>query len=191
MSYRDRSRREPHMPRIIKLELDEKNIKGRLIGVAILLLIAFVFIGIAVNGAFSSEPGWKVMESYAEGVSYSDQFVLNYYLGDDGRNATTEQRAINMVYGQAMEDAYRIFTHELLEDGTHNSGYLNAHLNEEVAIEPALYRALELLRNAGLRYIYLAPVYAQYQGVFLAQDDLETLTTLLEEGKRRKEEVDG
>ena len=173
MRYRDRSRREPNMPRIIKLELDEKNIKGRLIGVAILLLIAFVFIGIAVNGAFSSEPGWKVMESYAEGVSYSDQFVLNYYLGDDGRNATTEQRAINMVYAQAMEDAYRIFTHELLEDGTHNIGYLNAHMNEEVTIEPALYRALALLEEAGLRYVYLAPVYAQYQSVFLCQDDVE------------------
>ena len=173
MSYRDRSRREPHMPRIIKLELDEKNIKGRLIGVAILLIIAFVFIGIAVNGAFSSEPGWKIMECHAEGVNYSEEFVLNYYLGDDGRNATTEQRAINMVYAQAMEDAYRIFTHELLEDGTHNIGYLNAHLNEEVTIEPALYRALELLENAGLRYAYLAPVYAQYRGVFLSQNDEE------------------
>ena len=45
MSYRDRSRREPNMPRVIKLELDEKNIKGRLIGVVILLAIAFTFIG--------------------------------------------------------------------------------------------------------------------------------------------------
>ena len=173
MSYRDRSRREPHMPRIIKLELDEKNIRGRLIGVVILLAIAFTAIGVAVKGAFTSEPGWKVMDCYAEGVSYSDQFVLNYYLGADGRNATTEQRAINTVYAQAMEDAYRIFTHELLEDGTHNIGYLNAHLNEVVSIEPALYRALELLQNAGLRYVYLAPAYIQYQAVFLTQNDAE------------------
>ena len=173
MRYRDRSRREPNMPRIIKLELDEKNIKGRLIGVVILLAIAFTFIGIAVKGVFTSEPGWKVMECYAEGVNYSEEFVLNYYLGADGRNATSEQRAINTVYGQAMEDAYRIFTQELLEDGTHNIGYLNAHLNEEVTIEPALYRALELLEEAGLRYAYLSPVYAQYQSVFLSQNDDE------------------
>ena len=173
MSYRDRSRREPHMPRIIKLELDEKNIKGRLIGVVILLAIAFTFIGIAVKGVFTSEPGWKVMECYAEGVNYSEEFVLNFYLGANGRNATQEQRAINTVYAQAMEDAYRIFTHESLEDGTHNIGYLNAHLNEEVTIEPALYRALETLENAGLRYHYMAPVYAQYQSVFLSQNDDE------------------
>lgn len=173
MSYRDRSRREPNMPRIIKLELDEKNIRGRLIGVAILLIIAFIFIGIAVNGVFSSEPGWKVMECYAEGVNYSEEFVLNYYLGADGRNATTEQRAINMVYAQAMEDAYRIFTHELLEDGTHNIGYLNAHLNETVEVEPALYQALALVQDAGLRQIYLAPVYAQYRSVFLVSGDAE------------------
>ena len=161
------------MPRIIKLELDEKNIRGRLIGVAILLVIAFVFIGIAVKGVFTSEPGWKVMECYADGVNYSEEFVLNYYLGADGRNATNEQRAINTVYGQAMEYAYRIFTQELLEDGTHNIGYLNAHINEEVTIEPALYRALELLEEVGLRYAYLAPVYAQYQSVFLSQNDGE------------------
>ena len=173
MSYRDRSRREPNMPRVIKLELSEKNIRGRLIGVVVLLAIAFTAIGIAVKGAFTSEPGWKVMESYAEGVTYSDQFVLNYYLGSEGRDATTEERAINIVYAQAMEDAYRIFTEQTLEDGTHNLGYLNAHLNEVVTIEPALYRALELLEAAQLRYAYLAPVYGRYQGVFLSQNDDE------------------
>ena len=145
MSYRDRSRREPVMPRIIKLEVSEKNIRGRLIGVVILLAIAFTALFVGLKGAFTTEPGWKVMKSYAEGVSYSEDFVFNYYLGAEGVNATTEQRAINQVYAKAMEDAYRIFTNQLLEDETHNIGYLNAHLNEEVNVEPALYRAFEML----------------------------------------------
>lgn len=171
MSYRDRSRKQPHMPRIIKLEVDEKNIKGRFIGVAVLLAIAFTALFVGLKGAFTTEPGWKVMKSYAEGVSYSEDFVFNYYLGAEGVNATTEQRAINQVYAKAMEDAYRIFTNQVLADGTHNIGYLNAHLNEEVEVEPALYRAFEILEQAGLRYIYLAPVYVEYNGVFLATSD--------------------
>ena len=173
MSYRDRSRRPPNMPKVIKLELSEKNIRGRLIGVVILLAIGFTAIGVAVNGWLTTEPGWKVMECYAEGVTFSDDFVLNYYLGAGEQNATGEERSVNAVYGQAMTDAYRIFTDQLLEDGTHNLAYLNTHLNETVSIEPALYEALALLENAGLRHHYLAPVYVEYKPVFLSQNGME------------------
>ena len=172
MSYRDRSRREPVMPRIIKLEVSEKNMRGRLIGVVILLAIAFTAIGVAVKDAFTTDPGWKVMDCYAEIVTYSDDLVFSYYLGSEG-NATAEERAINTVYSQAMTDAYRFFTDQALEDGTKNLAYLNAHLNETVSIEPALYTALEKLENAGLRHAYLAPVYVEYKPVFLSQNTSE------------------
>ena len=173
MSYRDRSRREPNVPKVIRLELSEKNIRGRFIGLVILLAIAFTAIGMGVKAWLTTEPGWKVLECYAEGVTFSDDFVVNYYLGADGSNATAEEKAINAVYSQAMTDAYRIFTDQPLEDGTHNMAYLNAHLNETVSIEPALYEALELLENAGLRHHYLAPVYVEFKPVFLSQNSME------------------
>ena len=172
MSNRDRSRREPVMPRIIKLEVSEKNIRGRLIGVVILLAIAFTAIGVAVKDAFTTDPGWKVMDCYAEIVTYSDEFVFSYYLGSEG-NATAEERAINTVYSKGMEDAYRFFTDQPLEDGTKNLAYLNDHLNETVTIEHALYEALEKLETSGVRYAYLAPVYLEYKPVFLSQNTSE------------------
>lgn len=172
MSYRDRSRRERVMPRIIKLEVSEKNIRGRLIAVVVLLAIAFTAIGIAVKDIFTTDPGWKVMDCYAEIVTYSDDLVFSYYLGTEG-NATAEERSINTVYSQAMTDAYRYFTDQPLEDGTKNLSYLNDHLNETVTIEGPLYRALEKLENAGLRHAYLAPVYVEYKPVFLSQNTSE------------------
>ena len=172
MSYRDRSRREPVMPRIIKLEVSEKNMRGRLIAVVVLLAIAFTAIGIAVKGIFTTDPGWKVMDCYADIITYSDDFVFSYYLGTEG-NATAEERAINTVYSQGMEDAFRFFTDQPLEDGTKNLAYLNDHLNETVTIEGPLYDALEKLENAGLRHAYLAPVYVEYKPVFLSQNTSE------------------
>ena len=172
MSYRDRSRREPVMPRIIKLEVSEKNMRGRLIAVVVLLAIAFTAIGVAVKDAFTTDPGWKVMDCYAEIVTYSDDFVFSYYLGTEGK-ATAEERAINVVYSQAMTDAYRYFTDQPLEDGTKNLAYLNDHLNETVTIEGPLYDALEKLEKAGLRHAYLAPVYVEYKPVFLSQNTSE------------------
>ena len=172
MSYRDRSRREPVMPRIIKLEVSEKNMRGRLIAVVVLLAIAFTAIGIAVKGIFTTDPGWKVMDCYADIITYSDDFVFSYYLGTEG-NATAEERAINTVYSQGMEDAFRFFTDQALEDGTKNLAYLNDHLNETVTIEGPLYDALEKLENAGLRHTYLAPVYVEYKPVFLSQNTSE------------------
>ena len=172
MSYRDRSRRDPVMPRIIKLEVSEKNMRGRLIAVVVLLAIAFTAIGVAVKDAFTTDPGWKVMDCYAEIVTYSDDFVFSYYLGTEGK-ATAEERAINTVYSKGMEDAFRFFTDQPLEDGTKNLAYLNDHLNETVTIEGPLYEALEKLENAGLRYAYLAPVYVEYKPVFLSQNTSE------------------
>ena len=172
MSYRDRSRRDPVMPRIIKLEVSEKNMRGRLIAVVVLLAIAFTAIGVAVKDAFTTDPGWKVMDCYAEIVTYSDDFVFSYYLGTEGK-ATAEERAINTVYSKGMEDAFRFFTDQPLEDGTKNLAYLNDHLNETVTIEGPLYEALEKLENAGLRHAYLAPVYVEYKPVFLSQNTSE------------------
>ena len=172
MSYRDRSRREPVMPRIIKLEVSEKNMRGRLIAVVVLLAIAFTAIGVAVKGVFTTEPGWKVMDCYAEIVTYSDDFVFSYYLGSEG-NATAEERAINTVYSKGMEEAYRFFTDQPLEDGTKNLAYLNDHLGETVTIEHALYEALEKLEAAGIRHAYLAPVYLEYKPIFLSQNTSE------------------
>ena len=72
MSNRDRSRRDPVMPRIIKLEVSEKNMRGRLIAVVVLLAIAFTAIGVAVKDAFTTDPGCvkdiPILETWLDGT---------------------------------------------------------------------------------------------------------------------------
>ena len=175
MSYRDRSNRTPHLPPVIKINLTEGNLRNRLIVLVIVLAVAFTSFGVALKELFTSDPGWKTIECYTEEMAYSADISLQYYLGGEGVNATSQERALNAAYGQAMADAYRIFNSEMLEDGNYNIAYLNAHPNEIVTVDPALYQAFELLENAGLRYAYMAPVYLEYKPVFLSQSDVEAM----------------
>ena len=173
MSYRDRSNKTPHLPPVIKIDLAEGNMRNRLIVLVIVLAIAFTAFGVGLKEVFTSEPGWKTIECYTEEMAYSTDISLQYYLGGEGINATSQERALNAVYGEAMADAYRIFNSEVLAEGNYNVAYINAHPNEVVAVDPALYAAFSLMENAGVRYAYMAPIYVEYKGVFLSQNDTE------------------
>ena len=175
MSYRDRSNKTPHLPPVIKIDLAEGNMRNRLIVLVIVLAIAFTAFGVGLKEVFTSEPGWKTIECYTEEMAYSADISLQYYLGGDGINATSQERALNAVYGEAMAEAYRIFNSEVLAEGNYNVAYLNAHPNEVVTVDPALYAAFSLLENAGARYAYMAPIYVEYKGVFLSQNDTEAV----------------
>ena len=175
MSYRDRSNKTPHLPPVIKIDLAEGNMRNRLIVLVIVLAIAFTAFGVGLKEVFTSEPGWKTIECYTEEMAYSADISLQYYLGGEGINATSQERALNAVYGEAMAQAYRIFNSEVLAEGNYNVAYLNAHPNEVVTVDPALYAAFSLLENAGARYAYMAPIYVEYKGVFLSQNDTEAV----------------
>ena len=173
MSNRDRSNWTPNLPKVIKITLTEGNLRNRLIALVVLLAIGFTAIGVGLKEAFTTDPGWKTIECYTEELAYSADITLQYYMGGEGVNATAQERALNAAYGEAMADAYRIFNSEVLDESNHNVAYLNAHLNEVVTVEPALYDALALLENAGLHYARLGAVYAEYQPVFLSGSDGE------------------
>ena len=55
----------------------------------------------------------------------------------------------------------------------HNLRYINAHPNEDVTVDAALYAALELLEGSGTRYHYLAALYEQYYSLFNSATDAE------------------
>ena len=173
MSYRDRSNKTPYLPPLIKISLSEGNMTLRLIALVVVLAIAFTAFGVALREIFTTEPGWKAIECYTEEIAYSADISLQYYLGGQDVNATSQERSLNAVYGEAMADAYRIFNSEVLEDDNYNIPYLNAHPNEVVTVDPALYAAFELLEDAGARYCYMAPINVEYKAVFLSQNDVE------------------
>ena len=175
MSYRDRSNRTPYLPPVIKINLSEDNMHLRLIALVVVLAIAFTAFGVALKELFTSEPGWKTIECYTEEMAYSADISLQYFLGGDDVNATSQERSLNAVYGEAMADAYRIFNSEVLDEGICNIPYLNAHPNEVVTVDPALYEAFALLEQADVRYAYMAPIYVEYKPVFLSHNDTEAV----------------
>ena len=175
MSYRDRSNRTPYLPPVIKINLSEGNMPLRLIALVVVLAIAFTAFGVALREIFTTEPGWKAIECYTEEIAYSADISLQYYLGGEDVNATSQERSLNAVYGEAMADAYRIFNSEVLTEDNYNIPYLNAHPNEVVTVDPALYAAFELLEEAGVRFGYMAPINVEYKAVFLSQNDVEAI----------------
>lgn len=173
MSFKNKDKGRPGQPKIEHIELSEKHLKLRWILVVACLAVACVAIMTGLFSMLNKEPGWQEVEASASGPNCSLDFQLHYDFSADGAGATASYRALSGLYTQAVEDGYRIFTQDLLEDGLYNLAYLNAHPNEAVSVDPALFRALEQIVEAGNRSIYLAPVYVEYQRIFLSENEEE------------------
>lgn len=157
------------------IELSEDRIKLRTVLLILALLVAVGAFAYGVNALFSSEPGLQEITVQASGKrNCGDDFTFYYYLGAGEVSATAEQKAVRPLYSQAAVDAYRIFNADEAFDGVQNLWYLNQHINEAVAVDPALYEALVLLEQSGTRLHYLGPVYEVYFSLFQCTGDQET-----------------
>lgn len=171
MSKKPRDNR-PYIPPVTKLEISETNLKLRWILLAAAVAIAVVSLGMGVHYALTKEPGWQRVESTATELNCAGDFVFDYECGSAGMSATAEYKGVTALYSRLTQDAYAIFTADTASQ-THNVHYLNQNVNQNVAVDPALYRALELMDAYGCRDPFLAPVVREYNGVFLAQHDGE------------------
>ena len=170
MSKHARDRR-PYIRPVTKLELSEKNIKFRWIAICVLLAVAAVSIGYGFSLALRTEPGWQKVTVLSEEVNCSNDFVLMYEFGYGDMNPTAEYKQLETAYQDLTESAYRLFNAEA--EGTDNLYALNHHVNEEVTVAPALYKALEQIVTSGNRHVFLAPVRELYEPVFLSSTDAE------------------
>lgn len=173
MSNSNKRGRQPYIRPVKKIEVSEKNIPLR-----IALVIGFLAIGIgllvyAVNSALSTDPGWQVVEVSSSKVNCSQDFILNYDFSDAGGSATVLNKQLASLYTKATEDACVIFSRDIESAEFSNLWYLNQHVNEDVAVDPALYKALELVQKYQNRCIYLAPVYIEYNRIFLYENEEE------------------
>lgn len=164
-------RRDPKP--VTHIELSEKNLVLR-----ILLFVGFLALGLGCIGAglmsaLSADPGWQEIEATVSGPSFAGEFKLMYDLSESGSAATDQKKKLTNLYSQAAEEACRIFSAETLEEGLHNVAFLNAHPNEVVEVDPALYKALALAADYGDRHVFLAPATVEYNRVFSCENDLE------------------
>lgn len=173
MSKTQRRGREPYVRPVKKIEVSEKNIPLR-----IALTVGFLAIGIgllayAVSSALSVDPSWQVVEVNSSKVNCSQDLILNYDFSGTGTTATSLSKRLTGLYSKATEDACVIFSADIESDEIRNLRYLNQHVNEEVEVDPALYEALALVQKYQNRCVYLAPVYIEYDRIFLYENEEE------------------
>ena len=147
-----------------RIELSGKHLWLRIILVVVLVGMAAGFFGQAIHAALTPEPGWQQIKAAAQ-LPMAGELTLEYYL------TSGQEKALTGLYTEALEEASRLFGGETSEAGT--LGYLNEHPEETVTVAPALYEALALLERQNSRYLYYAPVYEQYRGLYSCETDAE------------------
>lgn len=158
-----REARKPKPPKDI--EIESKNNRLRLILLICSITVAVIAIGIGIHEAVSTDPGWQTVEVESESFNCGGEFVLNYNLGASGSDPSDEEKAVKRLYTKAAEDAYTFFYKE---------GQLSRiKPGETVSVAPELYSALELIQSYGNRSIYLAPVYVEYDRIFVCENEDE------------------
>lgn len=164
------------LPRLTQIELTRKNLPLRIALLILALAIAIGAFWYGFSSLVDSPPGWNEIKCASGEVNCSEEFILNYYLGDAGISASAENKKLSTLYTQLAENGYRIFSNEYEDEGLHNIYYVNQHPNEDIEVAPALYKALSVVVETQNRAIYLAPIYAEYVNLFLCDNDSEAST---------------
>ncbi len=164
----------PNLPSVDRVELSEKHLHLRIACAILLVVLAAVLISRAVAGIFANPGGWTTIEPELSAENNgSQELLLQYELGRDGSNPAIEQKKLAKLYANACGEAYQLFSSTKEFPEQHNIWYLNQHPNETVTVEEPLYEAFALLEKYQSRYLYFAPIYEQYRGLFSCVSDVE------------------
>lgn len=169
---RDKRNRFSNIARPVqKVELDEANAKGKIIAAVCLAVVGASLLSYAFVHFLNKEEGWStvVADSSSE-LNCSEEFVFNYDFSDG-----TDNKALKGAYTSACVKAYQMFTCDEEYEELGNIAYINAHPNEKVQVETAIYAAFEAIEGSKDRSIYLGPIYDYYDNVFYCTDDSQLL----------------
>lgn len=161
-----------------RIELDDSHPVVRLVLVIGLLMLGLLLIGRGIENVLTPPSDWTEIEPASAERNCSGDFVFLYNLGQSGMSASSEKKKLTILYSEACEKAVGIFSAVGVEELEGGLRQLNLHPNEDRAVEPALYRALEDVLASGSRYPYLAPVFEQYGTLFACASDAEAVNFL-------------
>ena len=166
----------PYIKPVTRIELSGEHTVLRLILLVVLLVIAAVSLMIGLSSELKVEPGWQEAQVSSDKVNGSTEFTLMYDFSEYSTTASTDAlKKVNALYSELTEDAYAIFTASDYETEFANVRYLNDHINEKITVDPVLYKALELTVQYGSRYPFLAPVYEEYDRIFLQTSEEDAM----------------
>lgn len=164
---KDRRRYAPKP--VEKAVLSEKHTGLRLAAVILLLAGGAAALSYALMSLLTPDEGWQRVEvSASSGLNCGSEFVFLYRMS----GPSSERKALQLVYSSACETAYRLFDSSAPAEGGGLSS-LNAHPNEVLTVEPALYEAFSLLEKSGSRRLYLGTAAERWDDLFFCQSDAE------------------
>ena len=85
--------KRPRVKPVIKVELNEKNKKPRIIALCIFITIAIISFTVFLFSLLEEEDGWTEIKAQDTMLGLTDEIVLNYCLGAGDASASSEQKA--------------------------------------------------------------------------------------------------
>lgn len=171
---RGAKRREPALPKVERVELNEKHIGRRFIAFLLCLALGLSALGFGIYSLLTTEPGWARIEATTEEASIAGDFVFDYLLGE---GATAQRKALTTLYTQQCIELGRLFdATQTYENCQNNLCYINTHPGEEIEVDPCLYGAFERLERAGDRTVYLGMLEAYCLNLYYDSGGPEAFT---------------
>ncbi|MBR2612891.1 MAG: hypothetical protein IKC72_07460 [Clostridia bacterium] len=164
--------KRPALKPVKKIELSEKNTTSRFVLLIVLLVIAAVSFTIFLFSLLNKDNGWNTISPSTNENVYTSEISLNYLLGSGETNATAEHKAIQKIYTEKLEEAYRALSMYQEFDGVVNLKTLSRSFNSEFTVSPLLFHTLRTMTENDNRILYYAPVFSLYSNVFDSTDDV-------------------
>ena len=172
MSKKPRDNR-PYIPPVKRIELSQENVRGRLVLIAVLLLIAAVAIGYGFYTALNTQPGWNMVTVSSQKPNCGQDFNLMYDFSESGGSASAVNKRLRDTYTAACEEAFRLYSPDVEGEDLYNVYHINRNVNRPVQVAQTLYEDFALLERSDDRSLFLAPVYREYERVFRCDTDAE------------------
>ena len=138
--------------------------------IAILTVVSAIAIGVLLH-ALRTDPGWREV-TVSPGTPLSAASSLRFYFQVQSQYGGKDFRSVTRTYTEAAVRAYALFDTLAAHEGINGLYAVNAAPGETLKVEPELYEAFRLMEESSSRAMYLAPVYAVYDDLFLSSDDL-------------------
>lgn len=162
--------------RLHHFELSDANRTVRWVLIVGLLIVAAVSISVGLFSVLQTPAGWQTVTVNSSALHCGDDFIFQYNYGAGEASPTAESKVLQPLYGKTVEDAWKLFYNEAGSTDSNGMYEINQHINEEICVDHGLYAALEQMVNSGSRALYMAPIYAEYDRVFLSQNEADAQT---------------
>ena len=155
------------------ITLSEDHKWGKLAVVIVLVALGIFFLGRGIYAALNHQGGWTEITAQYGTEGCGSSFQFQYRLDDRSGNA--EYHDLTLMYTSLCTREAKLYDSVGTYPDLGNLGALNAAPNQELSLEPELYRALEKIQASGNRVLYLAPLYEYYSCLFFCEREEETL----------------